>query len=174
MRKIIHAIIFLLKRLVWSKEKIARSLGVKIGKNCSIASLGFGSEPYLITIGNHVQITGDVKFFNHGGAWVIRDKDPKFDFFGKIEVGNNVYIGNAAMILPGVVIGDNVIIAANTVVTKSVDSNSIVAGNPGKVVGTVDSFYEKMEPFNLKSKGLKADQKRDFLLSLDENKFIRK
>lgn len=66
-----------------------------------------------------MQITSGTKFFTHGAAWVLRDKYPEIDFFGKIKIGDNVYIGNDSLILPGVAIGSNVIIAAGSVVTKS-------------------------------------------------------
>lgn len=76
-------------KLILSPEKYARYLGVKIGDNCDIQNVSFGSEPYLIEIGNHVQITSGTKFFTHGAGWVLRDKYPKIDFFGKIKVGDN-------------------------------------------------------------------------------------
>ena len=51
-----------------------------------------------------------------GGAKVARYKYPKFDVFGKVKIGNNVYIGNNALIMPGVSIGNNVLVAAGSVV----------------------------------------------------------
>ena len=71
------------KRRFWSSEKYARSTGVNIGKNCDIQKVSFGSEPYLVEIGNHVQITSGTKIFTHGGGWVFRDQYPKLDYFGK-------------------------------------------------------------------------------------------
>lgn len=59
---------FLYKRFFWSHEKYARSIGVSIGKDCWIRTRNFGSEPYLIKLGDHVQITDGVKFFTPGGA----------------------------------------------------------------------------------------------------------
>ena len=61
------------RRSFWSDEKYARHIGVEIGKNCSIGTKYFGTEPFLIKIGNHVQITNDVKFFCHGASWVFRE-----------------------------------------------------------------------------------------------------
>lgn len=49
-------------------EKQARHYGVTIGENCLIATRRWPSEPYLITIGNNVQITEDVWFHTHGGG----------------------------------------------------------------------------------------------------------
>src|SRR5690606_1089514 len=147
---------------------------VKIGKNCSIGTKNFGSEPYLITIGDHVQITDDVKFFCHGAGWVFRLELPDFDFFGKIVVGNNVYIGNNALIMPGVTIGDNSIIAAGAVVTKSVQSNTIVGGNPARIIGNVSDLKEKLSYYNLNTKRMDSKSKRNFLLNLENDKFIIK
>lgn len=162
------------KRKVWSCEKYARSIGVVIGEDCAIASKNFGSEPYLITIGDHVQVTNDVKFFTHGGGWVFRRDSPKFDYFGKIVIGSNVYIGNNAMILPGVTIGDNVIVAAGAIVTKSVADNNIVAGNPAKVIGDISSLKQKVEPYNLNTKGMISKEKKRVLLNAASNSFISK
>lgn len=59
--------------------------------------------------------------------------------FGKpVTIGHNVWIGGRAVINPGVVIGDNAIIAAGAVVTKSVPANSIVGGNPAKVIRYIE------------------------------------
>src|SRR5690606_38437325 len=97
--KILYNLIFL------SPLQYARKVGVKIGNRCRISTRYFGSEPYLIEIGDHVQVTAGVKFFTHGGGWLFRDELPYFDCFGKIKIGNNVYIGNNCLIMPGVTIG---------------------------------------------------------------------
>lgn len=54
---------------------------------------------------------------------------------GGIVIGDGVWIGVGAVVLPGVQIGDGVVIAAGSVVTKSVEPLSIVAGNPARVIG---------------------------------------
>lgn len=162
------------KKLFWSCEKYARSNGVKIGKDCMIATKKFGSEPYLIEIGDHVQITTNVQFANHGAGWVLRPKFPDFDFFGKIVIGNNVYIGNNAIILAGVTIGNNVIVGAGAVVTKSVPDNAIIGGNPAKIISNVQRFEEIYLKYNLGTKFLNASEKRNFLLKQTEDKFFKK
>lgn len=162
------------RKTFWSPLRYARYLGVNIGDECVIGTKYFGSEPYLITIGNHVQITKDVRFFTHGGGWVFRKKYPLMDTFGKVFIGDNVYIGSCSLIMPGVKIGDNVVIGAGTVVTKSIVKNSIVAGNPGRVIGSIQDLEKKMSALNLKSKGMNYQIKKDFLLSLAEEKFISK
>lgn len=158
----------------WNREKFARYIGVELGNNCSINTTSFGSEPYLIRIGNNVQITAGVKFFTHGGGWIFREKYPKMDTFGKIVVGNNVYIGNNVLILPGVTIGDNVIIGAGSIVTKSLESDSVYAGNPARYVSSVEKVLDFNLKFNLDTKGMSSKEKKDLLLSLSDNYFIKK
>jgi acetyltransferase-like isoleucine patch superfamily enzyme len=161
-------------RLFLGNEKYGRYLGVKIGRNCKIETKYFGSEPYLIEIGDHVQITNGVRFFTHGGAWIFRCEDPNFDFFGKIRIGNNVYIGNCSFILPGVSIGNNVIIGAGSIVTKSVPDNSIIAGNPAAIIGSTKNFKNKISEFNLNCRNLNKYKKKKYLLSLNDNNFLKK
>ena len=170
----INKILDWVKRKIYSCEAYARSLGVKIGKECSIATHKFGSEPYLIEIGDNVQITNDVRFFTHGGGWVFRQKDPEFDTFGKIKIHNNVYIGNGTMILPGVIIGNNVVIGAGSIVTKSIPDNVVVAGNPARIVCTIDDFFDKANRYNVKTKLLGQIEKRAYLLSLKDDHFMSK
>lgn len=170
----INKFLNLYRRKFWKSEKYARFIGVKIGEKCDIQDVNFGSEPYLIEIGNHVQITSGTKIFTHGAAWILRKKYPKVDFFGKVKIGNNVYIGNNALIMAGVTIGNNVIVAAGAVVTKSVPDNVIVGGNPAKILGNIEDFENKMLYFNVNSKGMGYEEKKKFLLSLTDDKFIKK
>lgn len=109
-----------------------RRTGMRIGNDCEIYDqISFGSEPYLITIGDHVRITRGCKFITHdGGVWVLRHlKDmPNLDLFGSITIGNNVHIGMDAVIMPGVRIGDNCIIGCGAVVTHDVPPGEIWGG----------------------------------------------
>ena len=78
------------------------------------------------------------------------------------------------MIMPGVTIGDNVLIAGGSVVTKSIPSNVVVGGNPARYICTVDEYVSRNLKYNTETKGLSKEEKKKFLLSLDENKFISK
>lgn len=163
-----------LKRCFWSLEKQARHEGVIMGKQNRIESHFWSSEPYLITIGNNCALTEGTKIFTHGGARVARDKYPDFDIFGKVVLGDRVYVGSGAMIMPGVTIGDNVLIAAGSVVTKSIPSNVVVAGNPAKYICTVDEYIEKNMAYNTNTRSLSLKAKKKSLLALPEKKFIKK
>jgi len=121
----------------------ARYVGVIIGENCRVYTKDFGSEPWLIKIGNKVTVTNGVRFINHDGStWLFEDERGRRQLFRKIEIGNNVFLGMNAIIMPGVKIGDNSIVAAGSIVTKSVPSGYVVGGNPAKII-TDYATYEK-------------------------------
>ena len=143
--------------------------GVSIGKNGEIyKGVSFGSEPYLITLGDNVRITTGVKFCTHdGGMWVIRNLgyNSEADLFGKITVGNNVHIGWNAIIMPNVSIGNNVIIGCGSIVTHDIPDNSVAVGSPAKVIKTIDEYYEKNQPMIVFTKGLPPEEKKKKLLN---------
>lgn len=158
----------------FSLEKQAKLVGVNIGKNNFIDSRFWSSEPYLIKIGSNCQITKGVYIYTHGGGNVVRHINPKFDCFGKVEIGNYVYIGNNSLIMPGVTIGNNVLIAAGSVVTKSIPDNLVIAGNPAKVICSIDDYYKRNEKFNCNTKGMSHYKKRKILTKMSSNQFITK
>jgi acetyltransferase-like isoleucine patch superfamily enzyme len=123
----------------------AKYIGANIGENCRVYTKNFGSEPFLITIGNNVTITSGVKFITHDGStWLMRDFKGRRFLYQKIFLKNNIFIGVNSIILPGVVIEDNVIVAAGSVVTKSIPSGVIVAGVPAKIIGDYSDYKIKI------------------------------
>lgn len=156
-----------------AKKPVAylRSLGVKIGEHCSIASnVQLGSEPYMITIGDNVRLTENVRLVTHdGGLWVVRELKEEYknaDLFKPIVIGNNVHVGVNSVIMPGVTIGNNVIIGCGAVVTKDIPDNSVAVGVPAKVIETIDEYVEKNKDKYIDTKNLSAKEKRDFLEKL--------
>ncbi|WP_156252036.1 acyltransferase [Pseudactinotalea terrae] len=145
----------------------ARSIGVTVGDRCrllNITNKTFGSEPYLITIGEHVTVTSGVQFITHdGGVWVLRDAHPTLDVIQPIKVGNNVFIGINTILLPGVTVGDNVILAAGAVVTKHIPSNTVAAGVPARAVQSIETYAQKALSSGVPTKGYSPTEKRRFL-----------
>ena len=115
--------------------KYLRSRGVTIGDNCLIFTIIFSTEPYLIEIGDHVVVSSGTTFITHDGSvWLFREKYPNLTVFGKITIGNNTFVGMNCTILAGTEIGSNCIIGAGSVVRGKIPDNSVVMGNPAKVV----------------------------------------
>ena len=147
--------------------KYLRQKGVKIGDDCLIFTINFSTEPYLIEIGNHVVVSPGVTFITHDGSvWLFRDKYPNITVFAKIKVGNNSFIGINSIVLPGTEIGDNCIIGAGSVVRGKIPDNSVVMGNPAKVVMKTD-IAEKFLVNNkgrVDTKHISPEERRDVLL----------
>lgn len=133
----------------YSKGSVAyaKMKGVKIGDNCRIYTKSWGSEPFLITIGNKVTITSGVKILTHDGStWLIRDSEGnRYQHYAPVTIGNNVFIGVNTIIMPGITIGSNVIIGAGSVVTKDIPDNSVAVGNPARVISSFFTLEEKVK-----------------------------
>lgn len=130
-------------------EKYAKKIGVRVRGKFRIYGTSysmFGTEPWLVSLGDNVHITMDVKFVCHdGGTLILRHKVPDLEITKPISIGDNVYIGVRAIILPGVSIGDNCVIGAGSIVTKDIPSNSVAVGCPARVVKTLNEYLEKIE-----------------------------
>ena len=139
-------------RKIYGSYRMALKEGLNVGNNVSIVgSVNFGSEPYLITLGDNVRVSMDVMFINHdGGTWAFRDIDEYKGVikYGKINVGAHTFIGARTIIMPGVTIGERCVIGAGSVVTRSIPANSFAAGNPCRVIRELtehDSLENKPE-----------------------------
>jgi acetyltransferase-like isoleucine patch superfamily enzyme len=143
--KLIGILLELIKRFTSDGTGYARKKGVKIGNDCRIYTTGFGSEPFLITIGDRVTVTSGVKFITHDGStWLMRDNKGRRYYYAPIEIGNDIFIGLNSIIMPGVKIEDRVIVGAGSVVTKSIPSGVVVVGVPAKIIGSYDEIKKRM------------------------------
>ena len=140
----------------------AKYIGVKVGNDCRLISCNYSTEPYLITLGDHVSATNAYFETHDGGVWVLRDKNPELDIIKPITVGNNVFIGYGTLILPGVEIGNNVVIGARSVVSKSIPSNSVAVGVPCRVIKSIDDYRDKVMSVGDNTKNMSSFKKRDF------------
>lgn len=149
------------------KKTYAKKIGIDLNKVHIYGDVDFGTEPWIISFGNNVHITDGVKFITHdGGVLILRKNFPDLDITKPITIGNDVYIGNNALIMPGVKIGDRVIIGAGAVVTKDVETNSVVVGIPAAKIKTVDDYLDKAIKHSTKTGNLsgkiKDDKLKDF------------
>jgi len=150
------------------KIKYLRRHGMKIGNDCHVNTMSFSTEPYLIEIGNHVAIAAGTDFITHDGAiWCFREELTNADIFGKIKIGNNVFIGNNCTILPNTIVGDNCIIGAGSIVRGQFPDNSVIMGNPAKTV--ISMSIQKL--LYLQSTGLLMTQNLSFS---EKKKIIKK
>lgn len=119
---------------IFAPLQIDFPLQMKIGKNVfinhsftamSIAGIELGDN---VQLGPHVSIVTD----NHDlkNRYVLKCKP--------VKLCNNVWVGANALILPGVIVGENSVIAGGAVVTKDVPANVIVAGTPAKVIRKIE------------------------------------
>lgn len=119
-----------------------RLKGAVIGENCHIyGSLDNGHE-FLVTIGDNVTLASGCRLLTHDGS---TKKILGYSKVGRIDIGNDVFIGAASIVLPNVRIGNKVIIGAGSIVTKDIPDNSVVVGNPARVIGAYDAYVDKVQ-----------------------------
>lgn len=117
-----------------------RKKGAIIGENVQIWTDKIDKgHAYLLTIGNNVTIS-DARILLHDASTKI---PLGYSKIGRVQIGDNVFIGADAVVLPGISIGNNVIIGAGTIVNRSIPSNSVVVGNPAHIIGNYADFVLK-------------------------------
>lgn len=117
---------------------------IRIGNHVMLTDHVHISCADTVEIGDHV-LMGSYVFItdnSHGNADAsaigVPPRERPLTGKGPVRIGNNVWIGRGATILPGVTVGDNAIIGANSVVTRSVPANCVVGGIPAKVIKYLD------------------------------------
>lgn len=148
-KKIVAKLQLIMANRNWdSKRNYLIKKGATIGHgtrlNCSVTA--FGTEPYLVSCGNDCLFAGGVHFLTHDGGIKVLNSLNKFDGkrmskMASVSIGNNVYIGLNALIMPGVKIGDNAIIGAGAVVTHDIPGNVVAVGVPAVVKKSIDDYY---------------------------------
>ena len=132
----------------WKKAEFLKKKNIfhHIGEHSFYQSTYLPAEPFLVSIG--------VRLITHSAAHVIFDKEDNTNEYicrhGKVEIGNNVYIGADVIINMGITIGNNVIIAAGAIVTHDIPDNSVVAGVPAKIIGTYSDTKKKHKEYSEK------------------------
>ena len=154
-----------------SKIEYLREKGTVIGDNtklnCGVSA--FGTEPYLITVGDKCLFASGLRIFTHdGGVTVLNNlgyfNGEKMDRIAPVKIGDNVYTGTNVMIMPGVTIGNNVIIGAGAIVSRNIPDNCVAVGIPAKPIKTIDEYYEAAKGKNVfyPTVGMNATDKRAY------------
>ena len=114
---------------LFSQQNTSIASGVYIGPQCNIGMCSIGEN---VLLGSGVHIMSGAKQHNFDDLNTpIRDQGGSFE---KVTIGKNSWVGNGALIMAN--IGDNCVVAAGSVVTQPFDSNSIIAGNPARLIKT--------------------------------------
>lgn len=160
---------FLIQRLLYINSNLYMKLYLihlkKVGINVNGKPNYIGENVYfdgadysMITLNDNVTISREVMFLTHDYSMHtvsknIRinsqnqlkkmDEENNIRVLEQITIGKNSFIGARVSILPGTVIGENVLVGACSVVKGNVPDNSIVVGNPAKIVGKTDEWLER-------------------------------
>lgn len=160
----------------WTPSQIRcqhlRQTGMAVGNGTFIFSDDIETtEPYLVTIGSNVMIAEGVRFATHDASACYYIPGAS-DLYGRINIGDNCFLGMNVIILPGVTLADNCIVGAGSVVTKSfLEPGTVIAGNPAKKLCTTEELCEKNKKYALNTWNKTFEQKREFLLK-NEDCFI--
>lgn len=154
-------------RLHWDPVRYFRGQGVEIGEDVEIfgASLfTFGSEPYLVSIGNQVTISHNVDFITHdGGMRVARQEYPGAYLYGRIRVADRCFLGAHCILLPGAKIGVGSVIGSGSIVTGEIPAGVVAIGVPAKPVKSVEEYIEGKKHLWVDTRGLTYNAKREVL-----------
>lgn len=123
-----------------SQLDMLRERGLKVGENFNMFnSVIDEGHCWLVEIGDDVTITNSIILAHDASMKNIIGKSK----VGKVKIGDRVFIGYGSIILCNVSIGNDVIIGAGTVVSRDIPDNSIVVGNPSRIIGKASEFKEK-------------------------------
>jgi maltose O-acetyltransferase len=91
-----------------------------------------------ITIGDDVQIGPNVQLLTPTHPVAAGPRRQKWEAALPITIGDNVWLGGGAIVLPGVTIGDNTVVGAGAVVTRDLPANVVAVGNPARIIREVE------------------------------------
>lgn len=140
--------------------------GLKLGNNVEIIELFFldPSHCFLISIGDNCTLGPNVRLIAHDAS---TKKILGYTKIGKIDIKENCFLGDSAIVLPNVTIGPNSIVGAGSVVTKNIPPETIAAGNPARPISTLSEYISKIESISKEKKIFTEDY---FIDRLDDNK----
>ncbi len=154
-------------RLHQDPVRYFRSQGVEIGENVEIFGANlftFGSEPYLVSIGNQVTISHNVDFITHdGGMRIARVKYPGAYLYGRIQVADHCFLGAHCVLLPGAKVGVGSVIGSGSIVTGEIPPGVVAIGAPARPVKSVEDYIQGKRHLWVDTRGLTPSAKRELL-----------
>lgn len=116
--------------------------GMVVGRKCSIQEGVIFDESYcwLISLGDNVTLAPFTYLLAHDASMI---KHLGYARIGRVKIEDGVFVGARTVILPGVTIGRNSIIGAGSIVTRSIPSDVVAAGNPARVVCDLAAFISR-------------------------------
>lgn len=117
-----------------------RSRGIQVGDSVAIYECVFDFiYPFLITIGDYCTLTGAQVMCHDESSILFCNRTT----VAPVTIRDRVFVGRGAILLPGVTIGPDAIVGAGAVVACDVPAGAVVAGNPARVIGTVDEVMSR-------------------------------
>lgn len=116
------------------------------GQNCGINPESYIGDRALVSIGNNVHVAGGWIVCHDGSVNMVNQAiGSRYDAVRPVIIHDDVFIGHGAMILPGATIGPRAVVGAGAVVSGTVPANSVVAGNPARVICSFDDYAAKLK-----------------------------
>ena len=117
------------------------------GDNCFISKAANIPDPYLLKLGNNVWITSGCQLLCHDASVIMINimRRGHRDRVGPIVIGDNAFLGNNVIVLPGTTIGSSTIIGAGSVVTRDIPDNAVFAGNPARHICDFEDYVNRIE-----------------------------
>jgi acetyltransferase-like isoleucine patch superfamily enzyme len=118
----------------------------RMGDGCYIAKSANITDPYLTCLGSNVWVTSGCQLICHDASVIMLNimHREHFDRVAPVTIGDNVFLGNNAIVLPGVAIGTGCIIGAGAVITRDIPAGSVCAGNPARIISSLEAYVEKI------------------------------
>ncbi|MFZ2487249.1 MAG: sugar O-acetyltransferase [Anaerolineae bacterium] len=139
-----HAILRQLLGEIGDSSLIQPPFYCSYGRHITIGAhvfLNFGCtilDNAAVVIGDHVMIGPNVQIYTAAHPLEAIERNDGWENAYPVTVEENVWIGGGAILLPGVTVGRNAVVGAGAVVTRAVAANTVVAGNPARVIRTIE------------------------------------